>query len=341
MVFRIGANLQRTGKSLLAAALVAVACVLWTPADAGLAEGIAAYRQGDYATARKEWEQAAEAGDLDALFNLGQLYRLGNGVAQDLDKAVDYYRRAADAGHVAAQGNLGTLYYFNLPGAPHVEDALTWWEQAAAAGDARSQYLLGVLYFNGSHVSRDYARAYGWTLLAARAGLPEAIAAEKTMLEFLSLDEIENGKALAERLRDEARDGRAPREVSHDPEHEATEPVPPIGGGATEPQNHEEDADGAEDAAPAEPSSKSGRGFYVQLMAMRDPKVAERAAERLRREYAEVLEADKLRLRMPKTERAQFYRLLLGPYGSPDQAGSRCADLKARGLECFVTAERD
>lgn len=328
MFFGIGANFRCTGIRMLAFSLVLAATATASPADAGLADGIAAYKRGDYGTARAEWEPAAEAGDLDAIFNLGQLYRLGKGVPRDLDRAVRYYRRAAEAGHVAAQGNLGTLYYFSLPGAPHVADALSWWEMAAAAGDARSQYLLGVLYFNGSHVPRNYARAYGWTLLAARAGLAEAIAAEKTMLEYLSLDEIENGKAMAESLPEEV---RAQGSMAADEE-------PPLGT-AVEPE-----APQSEIYAPgitASPMAGSWDGFYVQLMAMQDPLVAERTISRLRREYGDVLDESKLRLRLPRSERARYYRLLLGPFGSPAQAGSRCVDLQAHGIDCFVTAERD
>lgn len=363
MMFGIGAKFRCTGTKMLALWLVLAFGLVAVPAAAGgLAEGIAAYKRGDYGTARAEWEQAAEAGNLDALFNLGQLYRLGKGVARDLDRAVDYYRRAAEAGHVAAQGNLGTLYYFTLPGAPHVADAFTWWEKAAAEGDARSQYLLGVLYFNGSHVARNYARAYGWTLLAARAGLEEAIAAEKTMFDLLSPEEIEDGKALAETLRDEARahagapEHRLPPEEDADmepaikatepaaPREDVPEPVPPIGAGV-EPDGQAPDvpmASEGDDAAQgiAPDAAEPWAGFYVQLMAMQDPAVAERMVVQLRREHGDLLDEGKLRLRVPRTE-ARFYRLLLGPFGSSDQAGIRCADLQARGLECFVTAERD
>lgn len=328
----IGANFRCTGMKMLAISIVLAVSVAWAPPlAAGLSEGIAAYKRGDYAAARAQWEPAAEAGNLDALFNLGQLYRLGKGVPRDLDRAVQYYRRAAEAGHVAAQGNLGTLYYFSLPGAPHVADALAWWEMAAAAGDARSQYLLGVLYFNGSHVPRNYARAYGWTLLAARAGLAEAIAAEKTMLEYLSLDEIENGKAMAESLPDEVRG----EEMMPHPEAESPPPI----GADIEPR--EELPEVRVPDAPDGPAAGTWGGFYVQLMAMQDPLVAERTAARLRREYGDLLDEDKLRLRVPRSERARFYRLLLGPFGSPAQAGSRCADLQERGIDCFVTAERD
>jgi TPR repeat protein len=51
----------------------------------------------------------AAKGDPDALFNMGQAYKLGRGVPLDKAKAEDFYRRAADKGHAPAQSNLGIL----------------------------------------------------------------------------------------------------------------------------------------------------------------------------------------------------------------------------------------
>jgi TPR repeat protein len=49
---------------------------------------------------------AAEQGLAQAQFNLGVLYKKGEGTAQDIKQAVKWYRLAAEQGHVSAQYNL-------------------------------------------------------------------------------------------------------------------------------------------------------------------------------------------------------------------------------------------
>lgn len=62
--------------------------------------GIIYVEQGDYQRARSRLE---EAGTLQALFVLGQLYEQGLGVAADEKKALEYYEKAAEKGHSQAQ----------------------------------------------------------------------------------------------------------------------------------------------------------------------------------------------------------------------------------------------
>ena len=58
-----------------------------------------------------EWYQkAAQQGDAQAQFNLGEMYRRGHGVTQDYEKAVEWYQKAAKQGDAQAQFNLGEMY---------------------------------------------------------------------------------------------------------------------------------------------------------------------------------------------------------------------------------------
>jgi uncharacterized protein len=56
----------------------------------------------DY-TSAFEWAEKAAAGSGDAAFLLGQMYARGEGVSQNMDQAVYWYRQAADQGHKEAQ----------------------------------------------------------------------------------------------------------------------------------------------------------------------------------------------------------------------------------------------
>ena len=107
-------------------------------ASADFQKGTAAYKSGDYATALREWEPLAKQGNADAMFNLGTMYRKGEGVPKNYKTAVQWYRIAAWWGHASAQGGLGAMYAF------------------------------------GAGVKKDYARAYMWGNIAATNGNKKA-----------------------------------------------------------------------------------------------------------------------------------------------------------------------
>jgi TPR repeat protein len=51
----------------------------------------------DYVKAREWYQRAADAGNIDAMINLGRLYLDGKGVPKDYGKAREWYQKAADA----------------------------------------------------------------------------------------------------------------------------------------------------------------------------------------------------------------------------------------------------
>lgn len=104
----IGPGPRRVAAWLLRTALLLLAMSA-APAHANFQAGAEAYARGDYKTAIDEWLPYAANSDPRALFNLGQMYRLGLGADKDLVKAEQYYRRAAELGHVGAQANLGSM----------------------------------------------------------------------------------------------------------------------------------------------------------------------------------------------------------------------------------------
>jgi TPR repeat protein len=86
--------------------------MLTTAAAAGPYEdGVRAYQGGNYATALRLWRPLAEQGNALAQFNLGIMYRRGQGVPQDYAEAVKWNRLAAEQGDAEAQYNLGVSYH--------------------------------------------------------------------------------------------------------------------------------------------------------------------------------------------------------------------------------------
>ena len=197
------ANKPLLGAAALLAAFAAV------PALADVKAGVDAWSRGDYAAAVREWEAPAAAGDPDAMFNLGQAYRLGRGVVMNPGRAEQLYARAAAAGHLQAADTYGLMLFQD----GRREAALPYLQDAARRGDPRSQYLLGIAHFNGDLVARDWTRAYALLTLASGAGLQQAVPAIAEMDRHIPLEQRQQAAALAVQLRNEA-DAARTRELA-------------------------------------------------------------------------------------------------------------------------------
>ena len=102
---------------------------------------------------------SAEQGDAGAQYNLGVMYRDGEGVPQDDGEAVAWFRKAAEQGHAQAQFTLG-LMYATGDGVPQdFAEAVTWYRKVAAQGYDGAQHNLGVMYESGEGVPQDYSEA--------------------------------------------------------------------------------------------------------------------------------------------------------------------------------------
>ena len=168
-----------------------------TPAAAATVKGgVERWRAGDYAAAVAAWTPFAAAGDADALFNLGQAYKLGRGVTADAATARDYYRKAATKGHLPAQANLGIALFQ----AGEKPEAIKWLRTAADRGEARAQYVLGIAAINGDGVPRSQSLGYGYLLRAQASGLPQAVTALGTIAPALSPADRIAGEAVAASL---------------------------------------------------------------------------------------------------------------------------------------------
>ena len=89
-------------------------------------------QKGDYATALRLWRPLAEQGGADAQFNVGQMYRRGEGVPQDYAMAMFWFQKAADQGLPTAQNAVGQMYYFGHGVPQDYVQAHMWFNLAAA-----------------------------------------------------------------------------------------------------------------------------------------------------------------------------------------------------------------
>ncbi len=146
-----------------------------------------AHKRGDYQTAARLWAVLAEKGEVNAQYNLGQMYRYCDGVACDPVLAAKWYRKAAEQGDKAAQYNLGSMYligegvaadkeeahrWFTLNRAHHAHHHhdpkfVAWQRQAAELIDAEQRRVA----YESSRRNSEQVIAE----LKARAGLPEGV----------------------------------------------------------------------------------------------------------------------------------------------------------------------
>ena len=159
--------------------------------------GLEAAQRGDYATALKEWRPLAEQGDADAQYNLGVMYRRGEGVIQDDSEAVKWYRLAVEQGLVEAQNNVGYMYGLGAGVIEDDKEAVKWFLLSAEKGLASAQYYLGVMYRLGAGVIEDKVYAHMWWNIAASNGDEMAKKNRNKIANMMTSSQLEKATDLA------------------------------------------------------------------------------------------------------------------------------------------------
>ena len=149
-----------------------------------------------------QYREAAEAGDADAQFELGEVYASRSGETNTVE-AIKWYKKAAEQGHAKAHYKLGVSYaeltghrqesqdsyrraaemgvpeaqlwlghyYEIISRTRNHEEAEKWYRKAAEQGNAEAQRALGVFYLLGTNGEvRDKEESFKWFQKAAEQG---------------------------------------------------------------------------------------------------------------------------------------------------------------------------
>ncbi len=157
----------------------------------------------DYAKAIDKYEQAAEAGNPEAMYSLAQLYENGRGVEKDDAKAQELYKQAESQITQYSEEEmpsnwlrvLGMLY---VNGYGVEQDAEKGVELLTAAAEQEDWYAaaeLGKCYYNGQGVEQDYGKAFEYNTLAADHGILRAIT--NVGVQYDSGNGVEQNRATA------------------------------------------------------------------------------------------------------------------------------------------------
>src|SRR5215472_5044405 len=112
---------------LIASALLSFSGVVYA---AAYDDAFAAYRKGDYETALKLMKPLAEAGNVNAQYNVGVMYN-ENLVKQDFAEAAKWFKLAAAKGNVFAEVDLAVLYEYGKGIGKDYNEALRLFRSAA------------------------------------------------------------------------------------------------------------------------------------------------------------------------------------------------------------------
>jgi uncharacterized protein len=118
-----------------------------------------------------ELQTAAEKGNPQAQFELGERFHNGSGVLKDSTEAVEWWQKAAAQKFPPAELDLGVAYGRGDGVPKNMQEGVKWCRMAADSGLTMAQMTLGILFCDGhSGVEQDYTEAFKWFKKAAEQG---------------------------------------------------------------------------------------------------------------------------------------------------------------------------
>ena len=166
-----------------------------------------AFKRGDYQKALELRLPLAEAGDVDELGNVGNMYSFAQGTEQNYEKAYSYWLRASEKHLGTAMGNIAVLYMTGKgPVEKNIVEAAKWYKRGAEHRHWQSMITLSSMYMLGQGLEQDKATAIAWGALAA-SNAPNPNAREiserqvRAMISESNETDFQKEKGLTERLR--------------------------------------------------------------------------------------------------------------------------------------------
>lgn len=120
-----------------------------------------------------ELKSAAERGNPQAQFEMGERLHSGKDAPRDSSEAVEWWQKAATQGYPPAQYDLGVAYGHGDGVPKDVKQGLKWMNLAATSGLSYAKVALGIFYLRGGDgITQDQARAFQLFKESANQGWP-------------------------------------------------------------------------------------------------------------------------------------------------------------------------
>ncbi|MGH8355507.1 MAG: tetratricopeptide repeat protein, partial [Pseudomonas sp.] len=114
-----------------------------------------------------------------------------NTLPEDLPQALAACQQAAQSGDLEAEFELGEFYYDGQRTPRDLAQALNWFEQASLRGHAQAQHRLGMMFFRGEGVPANNVQAYIVLKMAAVNGAEDALDTADLVAAQMRRDELE------------------------------------------------------------------------------------------------------------------------------------------------------
>ena len=135
----------------------------------------------------------------------------------------------------------------------------------------------------------------------------------------------------------QTRNTQAPAPRTPPPSNTASAAVPSGGPIALTPQSPPPAAETRPRVASISPAAASGGGSYVQVSSQKTEADAQTSFKAMQSKYSEILGSKTSTIRRADLgEKGVFYRALVGPFGTTDEATQFCVNLKSAGGQCIV-----
>ncbi|MFI4963361.1 MAG: tetratricopeptide repeat protein, partial [Legionellales bacterium] len=138
----------------------------------------------NYAQALKVYNQAAEIGYPQGVYNMALMYLYGKGVPVDYPKAKVLLTDASNKGVSEALTQLGSMSFYGLGQPRNDQDALSWYKKAADLGNTNALYELGVLSETGVAAKLNLQEALKYYQAASDKGNVKAMLALARMYQY-------------------------------------------------------------------------------------------------------------------------------------------------------------
>jgi len=127
-------------------------------------QGLKFFYDEDFANAAGCFLKAAQQGDAEAQFGLGNMLVEGQGIPRDEQQAALWFRKAAELGFAPAQVNLGVMYTQGQGVERNLVEAHKWFNIAGGAVDEEGMDLREVVeeQMTPAEISESMRLAKDW-----------------------------------------------------------------------------------------------------------------------------------------------------------------------------------
>ena len=114
------------------------------------------------------YKDLASENDPRAMHELGLIYFKGDGIAKNINLAVEYFQKASDLGNLESTYLLGKIYLSNQTQYHDPKKAYNAFVEAANNNHGKSQLMIGKFLLLGEIVPKDYEKSLHYFKLASK-----------------------------------------------------------------------------------------------------------------------------------------------------------------------------